>query len=135
MLAPCEDVTMTLRERARRLSAFVQDRAGDFYQGALIYSESDYELIDTDPAVRAQYSDDDITAIIALLRDHHEADVRNRPDEIPAGNLQTSIYVLEAAIVMHYMVSQTRGAAIALDPEAGRDLFRFISETRSYLEQ
>lgn len=126
---------MTLRERARRLSAFVQDRAGDFYQGALIYNETEYELIDTDPEIRTQYSDEDIAALITLLRDHHEADVANRPDDIPAGDLQTSIYVLEAAIVMHYMVSRTRGAAIALDPEAGRNLFAFITETRGYLEQ
>lgn len=125
---------MTLGARADNLTEYVQDRVGSYYLGTVTYDANGYELRTVAGPYASQYDDEVVAHLVDLLRDHHAVgDDESYPD-IPAGKLQTAIYVLEHAIVLHYMPSSDEGIAVAIDPEAGRNLFQFVMETREQLQ-
>lgn len=111
---------MTLRDRAASLTAFVEDRAGDLFLGTVTYTASGHDLVSVADHVREAYDDETVGTLVNLLRDHHAVSTDVQYPTIPAGELQTAVYVLESAIVLHYKLGDTDGVAVALDQAPDR---------------
>lgn len=91
---------LALRDRAASLTAFVEDRAGDLFLGTALYTASGHDLVSVADHVQAAYDAETVGTLVNLLRDHHAVSTDVQYPTIPAGELQTAVYVLESAIVL-----------------------------------
>lgn len=118
------------RERVEELMEFLRDSAGEYLRGVAFYDADGYEILYVRSDLRRATLESEVERMASRLRQESRARERRA---FPYGELDGTVRSFEEAVVMHFPLPQERGTVVALEPDAARQLNRFMHECMEYL--
>lgn len=106
--------------------AFLKEEAGEYLRSVIYFDGTDHELAYVRDDVREEYSDRDHERVVESLL--AETAARNEEEELYVhGQLNCIVRSFEHAVELHFPKGTYSGTAVALDPDAARDLSGLIA--------
>ncbi|WP_267641836.1 hypothetical protein [Haloarchaeobius amylolyticus] len=122
-----------IHERATALATYCEQRAGDYFRGALVYDDVGFELVHSREDLGHLFGDEVVGKIVDHLRELHRVE-DGRPDIPGLGDFESGVYAFAESIVVHFALADGKGVVVALDPAAGSQLMGFVRECRRTLQ-
>jgi len=110
---------------ADELVGFLRREAGDYFRGAVYYTETDHEVLFMRDDVADLYTDEELAELFDYYRDQNRKQAEVEPFDL--GSDHCTVHFYDDAILFHFMQRAASGAVITLSPEAGRDIVQFIT--------
>jgi hypothetical protein len=117
------------------LVAYVKDVAGEYLRGVLAYDENGFDVLYIREDVMEVRTDDPaLSADLPVIHDLALAEER-LPAEVSAfGRFHATVRVFDDAVLIQLVSGENQGYGISLDPEAARQLNRFVQQCTAFLD-
>lgn len=114
------------RAKTYKLATYLCERAEEFVRSVGYYTDEEYELVYMREDVAAQYTEDELQAVIDDLRLEGLATPRQESLYV-LGKLNCTVRCFNAGVVMHFPHDRTSGTVAVLEYDAATQLHSFIA--------
>jgi hypothetical protein len=114
------------RAKTHKLSDYLRDRADEFVRSVGYYTADDYELVYMREDVAAQYSEEELQAVVDDLRLEGLAAPRQENLYV-LGKLNCTVRCFNRGVVMHFPHDRTSGTVAIMEYDAATRLHGFIA--------
>ena len=114
------------RAKTYKLSAYLRERADEFVRTVGYYTEDSHEVLYIRDDVAAQYTDEELQAVIDDLRLEGLSTPRQESLYV-LGNLNCTVRCFNKGVVMHFPHDQTSGTVAIMEYDAATQLHSFIA--------
>ena len=114
------------RAKSNKLSEYLRNRADEFVRSVGYYNADDYELVYLREDVAAQYTEEELQAVVDDLRLEGLA-APQQEDLYVLGKLNCTVRCFNRGVVMHFPHDRTSGTVAIMEYDAATQLHSFIA--------